>query len=83
MVLDWIKAKLQQLNAHETYCSLVLDEVQISKALQYDPSLNQFVGFVSKEFDSGKTEEMASLVLCFMAKGITLHWKQVIGTVHV
>ena len=83
LIMDWMKHKMQTKSNHKTLCSLALDEVQISKAIQYDPSLKQFVGFINEEFTTptmGNTA--ASHVLCFMAKGITLHWKQLIGVIH-
>ena len=79
MAMDWMKIKLQNTNPHERMCSLVLDEIQISKAIQYDPGLKQFVGYINEEFDLAKCDEAACHVLCFMLKGITLKWKQVVG----
>ena len=77
--MELMKTLLTSMTSYEKLCTLVLDEVQISKALQYDPGLRQFVGNVSKEFVMTNSAEAACHVLCFMAKGITLHWKQIIG----
>ena len=38
LVMDWMKHKMQTKSNHETFCSLALDEVQISKAIQYNSS---------------------------------------------
>ena len=81
VVMDWMQAKLKNLNSFEKVCALTLDEVQISKAYQYDPGLKQFVGYISKEFDGRDTLEAASHVLCFTVKGVALHWKQIVGKI--
>lgn len=77
MILDWMETKLVGLHPHERSCSLLVDEVQISKAVEYDVSLKKFVGYVSQSFPT--SDEVASHVLCFMAKGITTKWKQVLA----
>ena len=80
LIIDWMKHKIQTKSNHETLCSLALDEVKISKAIQYDPSLKQFVGFINEEFTTPTIcNTAASHVLFFMVKGITLHWKQLEG----
>ena len=50
MTLDWMDCKTQNMESHEKLCCLALDEVQISKCIQYDSGLKQFVSFVSEEF---------------------------------
>ena len=79
MAMDWMEVKLNKTNSCERMCSLVLDEVQIAKSIQYDPGLKQFVGYISDEFNPAKPDEAACHVLCFMVKGITLKWKQIVG----
>ena len=76
--------KMSQYSATDRYCCLVLDEVQISQGFQYDLSLKQFAGNVSAELRGSSEVEKkhaasASHVLCYMAKGITKKWKQVVG----
>ena len=79
MTLDWMDCKTQNMESHEKLCCLALDEVQISKCIQYDSGLKQFVGFVSAEFKGIDSSDEACHVLCYLAKGITSHWKQIIG----
>ena len=57
-------------------CTLILDEVQISNSIQYDVALNQFVGKVSVKFVDKTGGGNKG---CFMARGITTKWKQVLG----
>ena len=59
--------------ATDRYCCLALDEVQISQGLQYDLSLQQFVGNVSAELGGASEAEKkhtvsATHVLCYTAK---------------
>nr|XP_039261104.1 uncharacterized protein LOC120337406 [Styela clava] len=80
-ILDWMKIKMGGFSPRERLCTLLLDEVQIGHAVEYDPSLNMIVGYISSEFATGQTTTMASHVLCFMVKGVTTKWKQLIGNV--
>ena len=79
MAMDWMEIKLKNTNLYERMCTLVLDEVQISKSIQYDPGLKQFVGYINNEFNPAKCDEAACHVLCYMVKEITLKWKEVVG----
>ena len=81
MIVDWMEAKMKNIAAHERICSLFLDEVQISTAIQYDSGLKKFIEMIDDEFHPSSSTAPANHVLCFMAKGITLHWKQVVGKV--
>ena len=76
-----MQAKLRNLNSFEKACALALNEVPSSKAYQYDPGLKQFVGYISEKFDCRDTLKVASHVPCFIVKGVTLHWKQIVGKI--
>ena len=74
---------MKNMVGHEKLCTLVLDEVQICQAIQYDPGLKQFVGHIDEAFQPKFSTEAACHVLCYMAKGITLHWKQIVGALYI
>ena len=79
MTLVWMDCKTENMESHEKLCCLALGEVQISKCVQYDSGLKQFVGFISEEFNGKDSSAEAFHVLCYLAKGITSHWKQIVG----
>ena len=69
VIVDWIATKMSHYSATNRHCCLVLDEVQISQGLQYDLSLQQFVGNVSAELSGASEAEKkhtvpATHVLC-------------------
>ena len=75
--------KMSQYSATDRYCCFAY-KVHISQEFQYDLSLKQFVGNVSAELsDASEAEKKhavpASHVPCYMAKEITMKWKQVVG----
>lgn len=78
MILDWMEMKMVDLHPQEKLCSLLLDEVQTGKSVEYDPSLKRFVGYISPEFAT-PSDNIASHVLCYMVKGMTTKWKQLVA----
>ena len=60
---------------------LSLDEMQLRPHVEYDKGLKRYVGFVSSEFIDSDEPEIATHGLVFIARGLTLHWKQVVGYV--
>lgn len=79
IVLKWLQEKASAMEPQECDCVLVLDAVEIQKSLEYDPALKQYIGFVAGEFSPKANDELASEVMCFMVKGLTTRWKQVVG----
>ena len=79
ITLDRLGCKTQNMESHEKLCCLALDEVQILKCVQYDSGLKQFIGFIPEEFNGKDSSAEACHVLCYLAKGITSHWKQIVG----
>ena len=63
--------------------TLMVDEMQVTKSLEYDKGLNTFLGRVSEEVvvkacDSGEVV-LVSHALVFMIRGLTSNWKQVVA----
>nr|XP_039274098.1 uncharacterized protein LOC120348054 [Styela clava] len=80
-VLEWMQFKGVNMTATEKLCSLMLDEIQIAKAVDFDPGLHRLIGYISSEFSTAKEPDsnVASHIICFMVKGITTKWKQLIA----
>lgn len=80
-IIEWMDKAMENSPQHERMCCLMLDEMQISQAIEYDPCIKRLVGYVSPELrqPNQPEEAPASHALCFMVKGITKKWKQIIG----
>ena len=63
MTLDWMDCKTQNMESHEKLCCFALDEVQISKCVQYDSGLKQFGGYLKNSME--KILQL-KLVMCFV-----------------
>lgn len=81
-IIEWLGVKIHQENnqtAH--YCVLALDEMSIHPAVEYDRALGNFIGLVTPELarDPNEADSMASHAVAFVARGLTTHWKQLVG----
>ncbi|XP_044578928.1 uncharacterized protein LOC123261400 [Cotesia glomerata] len=81
-IIEWLGIKIQQ-EQDETarYCVLALDEMSIHPAVEYDRALGNFIGLVTPQLarDSNEADSMASHAIAFVARGLTSHWKQLVG----
>ena len=59
------KRKIWSHTKNEKLCFLAQDEVQISKRVQYDSGLMQFVGFLNPKNSMEKILQL-KLVMCFV-----------------
>jgi len=84
-VLEWLSCKIKTMTNYEKDCTLMLDEMQVRKALEYDKGLSSFLGRVSDDVVQNKQRikddciELANHVLVFMVRGLTSNWKQVVA----
>ena len=83
-VIKWLYYKLITMRDNEKECSLMLDEMQVRKSLEYDKGLCSFIGCVTDVVSSVKATQsseinLASHVLVFMVRGVTTKWKQVVA----
>ena len=74
-ILEFLKLKVATFNEHEKECVLLLDEMAITEEIQYDCSINKYVGDVTFPNSQGR----ANQALVFMIGGISSRWKQVIA----
>lgn len=60
-----------------------LDEMAITKKIEYDKGLKSFIGYISPEIARNEAElnQPAEKVLAFVVKGLALHWKQTVAYV--
>ena len=82
-LIEFVSLKLKNFPDKDHDCVLSLDEVQVRKCIQFDKGLSSFIGHVSKEINpeqlTDPTHQLATHVLVFMIRGISMRWKQVIG----
>ncbi|CAG5096767.1 Similar to T: Transposable element P transposase (Drosophila melanogaster), partial [Cotesia congregata] len=81
-IIEWLGMKIrQQQDETAHYCVLALDEMSIHPAVEYDRGLGNFIGLVTPELarDSNEADTMASHAIAFVARGLTSHWKQLVG----
>ena len=77
-VLDLLQIKTNEMESRERDCVLILDEVQLRRKIEYDPSLKCLTGYVSPELSQTNDEE-ASHALVFMIKGLCKPYKQCVA----
>ena len=83
-IVSWLSDKIQGMRDQEKDVVLMLDEMQVSKQLEYDKGLNKFLGLVSNDVmlptaSSSSSVPLASHALVYMIRGITSNWKQVVA----
>jgi hypothetical protein len=80
-ILTWLTAKMEGMRDQERDVVLMLDEMQINKALEYDKSLNIYLGQISDKFagSNSNSVDLASHALVFMIRGLTSNWKQIVA----
>ena len=83
-IISWLSNKIVNMRDQEKDVVLMLDEMQVSKQLQYDKGLNKFLGSVSTEVlmqtgSCDSTVPLACHALVYMIRGLTSNWKQVVA----
>lgn len=75
-IFDMLKIKVSYFTEErEMFCTLLLDEMYITQAVEFDISTKTYFGNVTFPNQSGK----ASHALVFMLGGISTRWKQVVA----
>lgn len=75
-ILLFLQAKEKNMNEIDKICLLIIEEVHITKGLQYDPATGSYIGYVTLPNHDFAVE--ADRVLVIMIAGIASRWKQVI-----
>ncbi|KAH6946446.1 hypothetical protein HPB50_013650 [Hyalomma asiaticum] len=80
-VLDLLKIKIGELSQQEHHAMLMLDEMQIAKGLDFDPSTGMLLGRPTVPLANNTLPEScyATHALVFMLGGISTRWKQAIA----
>ena len=73
--LSYLKVKIELLNVNDRWCSIIIDEMEISKNLVFDTSKNCFVGGVSLGPDTAPGNHYTVVLL----RGLKNKWKQIIA----
>lgn len=74
-VYETIKEITKQRSVSDNLCVVSFDEMSIRKNLCYNMKLDQLHGY-QDHAAQGRTQEIASHVLTFMAIGVRKAWKQ-------
>ena len=74
-VLDFMKTKVDVMKIHEKEYVLILDQMSITKSVDYDTSTSSYYGFVTLPEHYGQ----ANHALVFMLGGISTRWKQTVA----
>lgn len=72
VVLEKLKKMTGNMEKLDTYVVLLWDEVKLMLHLQYNPVIDQVVGF--EDFGHKRTEKFADHALVFMVRGIHSGW---------
>jgi hypothetical protein len=84
-ILNWLNVKMERMCNQERDVTLMLDEMQVNKELEYDKSLNMYLGKISDDVvvhsnsSNDKSVDLASHALVYMIRGLTSNRKQVIA----
>ena len=73
-IMKLLKLKVEKFSEDETFCNLVLDEMSIKSALEYDVGDQVIRG----NYTINPTDQLSSHGLVFMLAGIKSRWKQII-----
>ena len=76
--METIKEITEKRNSNENLCVLAFDEMSIRKHLNYNTRLDQIDGYQDHAIQ-GRTSQIASHALTFMAIGLRKNWKQPIA----
>ncbi|KAL4107120.1 hypothetical protein QTP88_018552 [Uroleucon formosanum] len=72
--MEQIKHKTSDMSYDEKKCVILLDEVSIMKAIEYNKSLDEIEGF--EDLGSlGRTNKLGSHALVLMVRGLYKNWK--------
>lgn len=83
LIRERLKNEIKNLNPHEKYVSIIVDEMAIKSQMQYDSKLDVFLGQedVSKHVQkscnesSGKKVQLANSMLFFMIQGLSTNYR--------
>lgn len=80
-ILQSLAMKVNIMEQHERHAVLMLDEIQLTPGLAYDPSNGTVIGrpTIPLADDSCPEDALATHALVFMLGGVTTRWKQTVA----
>ncbi|XP_075741336.1 uncharacterized protein LOC142790264, partial [Rhipicephalus microplus] len=80
-IMDSLAVEVNCMTEYERHACLMMDEMQITPSLIYDPSADAVLGRPTIPLADGSlpADTLATHGLVFMLGGVTTRWKQVIG----
>ncbi|KAG8232011.1 hypothetical protein J437_LFUL011952 [Ladona fulva] len=71
--------KVQLMSPLERHAVLMLDEMSIKPALEFDASVGRIIGNSTLKDSQNKEYSLTTHALVFMLGGMSTHWKQTVG----
>lgn len=80
-MFDILKIKISVLSEQERHAVLMLDEIQLTKGMDFDPSTGRIMGTPTVPPTKGSTRDnaLATHGLVFMLGGLSTRWKQTVA----
>jgi hypothetical protein len=77
-VVENLKGQLEDMDQLDRCCTLIFDEVSVSKSFHYETCKQRICGF--EDLGSlGRTDRCASHALVFMVRGVRRHYKEAVA----
>lgn len=80
-LLPALKVKLEQMRQEERHCAVLVDEMQLTSGLDFDPTQKVVIGQATAPLanHAGNNLCLATHGLVVMLAGLSSRWKQVIA----
>ncbi|XP_076057366.1 uncharacterized protein LOC143034907 isoform X2 [Oratosquilla oratoria] len=73
-----VKERNNQMSETEKICGITFDAISLKSGIYYDIVKDQIIGYENMG-EYGHSDKIAQYALVFMAKGLCVKWKQVLG----
>lgn len=77
ILMNGLKASVQNLNAQERFVTLIFDEIKIRQNLSYNQTHDEIQGF--QDYGYVRIPSLAQSVCVFMVRGLFSKWKFVLN----
>lgn len=81
-LLPALKSKLEMMRPEERHCALLVDEMQLTPGLDFDPTVKKPIGMVTAPLANDRSQSditYANHGLAVLLTGLASRWKQVVA----